>query len=77
MDGGSIERWEDDNYRSVFESIINGRWEEFNPWELGEYSSQSSKPSSPLMESVDKRAVGRQDLYPGPGSVRLCVHLVG
>lgn len=38
MDGGSIERWEDDEYRSVYERIFKGRWEAFNAWEMGEYS---------------------------------------
>lgn len=36
MDGGSIERWEDLNYRMVFDKILTGRWEEFDAWEMGE-----------------------------------------
>lgn len=37
MDGGSIERWEDDDYRSVFDKILTGRWEEFDAWDMGTY----------------------------------------
>jgi hypothetical protein len=38
MDGGSIERWEDEGYRSVYGKILEGRWEDFDAWEIGEYS---------------------------------------
>lgn len=35
MDGGSVERWEDPAYRSVYRDILTGNWEQFNPFELG------------------------------------------
>lgn len=35
MDGGSVERWEDAHYREVYRDILNGNWENFNPWEIG------------------------------------------
>ncbi|ORY24395.1 hypothetical protein BCR39DRAFT_561571 [Naematelia encephala] len=35
IDGGSIERWEDPTYRSVYERILRGKWEEFDAWEIG------------------------------------------
>lgn len=38
MDGGSIERWEDDEYRQVYKEILQGRWEDFDAWNIGEYS---------------------------------------
>nr|XP_019012115.1 uncharacterized protein I206_02957 [Kwoniella pini CBS 10737]OCF50896.1 hypothetical protein I206_02957 [Kwoniella pini CBS 10737] len=31
-DGGSVERWEDPNYRKVYEQILRGNWENFDPW---------------------------------------------
>ncbi|VUC36543.1 unnamed protein product [Clonostachys rosea] len=34
MDGGSIERWEDLSYRKVYEKILQGRWEEFDAWDI-------------------------------------------
>lgn len=35
MDGGSVERWEESHYRSVFGKILEGRWEEFDAWQMG------------------------------------------
>ncbi|WVQ74508.1 hypothetical protein IAR50_004109 [Cryptococcus sp. DSM 104548] len=35
-DGGSVERWEDETYRQVYRSILEGRWEGFDPWTIGE-----------------------------------------
>lgn len=35
IDGGSVERWEDNGYGrgKVYQSIWEGRWEEYDPWE--------------------------------------------
>ncbi|WVR03850.1 hypothetical protein IAU60_000847 [Kwoniella sp. DSM 27419] len=35
-DGGSVERWEDPMYRRVYQRILQGRWEEFDAWTIGE-----------------------------------------
>lgn len=32
LDSSAIERWEDSKYRSNYEKIFNGGWEEFDPW---------------------------------------------
>jgi hypothetical protein len=34
MDGGSVERWEDDNYRAVYARILQGKWEDFDAWQI-------------------------------------------
>ncbi|KAF4467848.1 DUF1479-domain-containing [Fusarium albosuccineum] len=36
VDGGSVERWEKEGYGKgrVYDKIFEGRWEEFDPWEL-------------------------------------------
>ncbi len=34
MDGGSVERWEDPAYRAVYQSILEGRWESYDAYEL-------------------------------------------
>lgn len=34
MDGGSIERWEDPTYRQVYAKILQGKWEEYNAFEI-------------------------------------------
>lgn len=35
VDGGSVERWEDDGYGRghVYDKVFEGSWEEFDPWE--------------------------------------------
>ncbi|KAF2993502.1 hypothetical protein E8E13_000618 [Curvularia kusanoi] len=34
VDGGGVERWEDQAYRYVYRKIFEGRWQEFDPWDL-------------------------------------------
>lgn len=38
MDGGGIERWEDDQYRKVYRRILDGGqgWRGHNSWDLTE-----------------------------------------
>lgn len=35
MDGGSVERWEDPDYREVYGKILKGDWEKFDAWNIG------------------------------------------
>ncbi|KIR53534.1 hypothetical protein I315_04128 [Cryptococcus gattii Ru294] len=35
-DGGSVERWEDETYRKVYQSCLEGKWEEYDAWTIGE-----------------------------------------
>lgn len=32
QDSGSIERWEDEYYRKVYQEVWDGKWEDWNPW---------------------------------------------
>ncbi|KAM0330671.1 hypothetical protein ACHAQA_003623 [Verticillium albo-atrum] len=52
VDGGSVERWEDDGYGKghVYDKVFEGAWEEFDPWE-----------TSTRLDAVS-------DLYNGAGS---------
>lgn len=34
LDSSAIERWEDPKYRSNYEAILKGRWEEYDAWSL-------------------------------------------
>lgn len=34
VDGGGIERWEDDGYREVYRRILAGKWREYDPWNM-------------------------------------------
>ncbi|KAL4808685.1 hypothetical protein BDV18DRAFT_167693 [Aspergillus unguis] len=33
IDGGSLERWEDPEYANVYTKILQGKWEEYDPWD--------------------------------------------
>jgi hypothetical protein len=34
VDEGSVERWEDKAYSHVYRKIFEGKWREYNPWDL-------------------------------------------
>lgn len=34
VDGGGSERWEDKAYNHVYRKIFQGKWQEYNPWDL-------------------------------------------
>jgi hypothetical protein len=52
IDGGSVERWEEDGYgvSGVYEEIWAGDWENYDPWESS------------------CRLAANSDLYNGPGA---------
>jgi hypothetical protein len=64
MDGGSVERWEDGDYREVYERILKGDWENFDAWNIGTF------PFSWLnvTDGVEKRATANQAIYEGAGT---------
>jgi hypothetical protein len=33
VDGGSVERWLDDNFRNVYRHVFSGHWREYNPFD--------------------------------------------
>ncbi|UCK58854.1 hypothetical protein AFCA_001691 [Aspergillus flavus] len=34
VDGGGVERWEDRAYNHVYRKIFQGKWQEYDPWDL-------------------------------------------
>ncbi|KAJ5361027.1 hypothetical protein N7541_001871 [Penicillium brevicompactum] len=34
VDGGGVERWEDRAYNHVYRNIFQGKWKEYDPWDL-------------------------------------------
>lgn len=41
-DGGSIERFEDPHYQEVYRNLWSGRWEEYDPWALGDHRARAN-----------------------------------
>lgn len=35
IDGGSLERWEDIEYRKCYSEVLSGNWRNFDPWKIG------------------------------------------
>lgn len=53
VDGGSIERWEDPNFRSCYASILAGDWEKHDPYDLvGRLGAKTSLYGRPNQASV-------------------------
>ncbi|KAI4735202.1 DUF1479-domain-containing protein [Aureobasidium sp. EXF-12298] len=42
VDGGGTERWEPNGYGRVYESVWQGRWEDYDPWEISSRLSVKS-----------------------------------
>ncbi|KZV72639.1 DUF1479-domain-containing protein [Peniophora sp. CONT] len=53
VDGGSIERWEDPNFRSCFADILKGQWRDHDAYDLeGRIHARSSMYGRPNQASV-------------------------
>ncbi|KAH8110499.1 DUF1479-domain-containing protein [Phellopilus nigrolimitatus] len=53
IDGGGIERWEDANFRSCYNDILNGEWEKHDPYDLaGRLNAKISLYGRPGQASV-------------------------
>ncbi|KAG2132943.1 hypothetical protein DEU56DRAFT_902220 [Suillus clintonianus] len=53
VDGGSIERWEDDNFRRYFADILSGNWRQHDPYELeGRLDARASLHGRPGQTTV-------------------------
>ncbi|KAJ8469327.1 hypothetical protein ONZ45_g16928 [Pleurotus djamor] len=53
IDGGSIERWEDEKFRSCFSEILSGNWRAHDPYDLeGRLTARSSLYKRPNQSTV-------------------------
>jgi hypothetical protein len=69
MDGGSVERWEDGDYRDVYKRILKGDWENFDAWDIGISSLSLSQISvKNKLTNIEKRAIANQAIYEGAGT---------
>ncbi|TXT15591.1 hypothetical protein VHUM_00094 [Vanrija humicola] len=75
MDGGSIERWEDPTYRSVYAAILSGNWEAFDAFEIAARSAANQN----LYDGAGACGIFRafqgwtslSDTGPGEGTLRV------
>lgn len=79
VDGGSLERWEDDEYRAAYSDIFRGAWEQCDLWD----GSHRVLAQSDLYNGSGGCSVFRafqgwlsmSDVGPGEGSLRLAPSL--
>lgn len=79
LDAGAIERWEDEVYREVYAPILEGRWEDFDPWRLDErafaktdlYSHLSTRPTATSAFRALQGWLALSDVKAGEGTIRV------
>jgi len=80
MDGGSLERWEDPEYSRVYTKILEGRWEEYDPWD----AKHRVKAKMDLYNGAGACSMLRffqgwlsmSDTGPGEGTLHVCPMLI-
>ena len=74
VDGGSIERWTDDQgFHKVFRKLIAGDWQHYDPFDAA-YRNDTREVSSPAVSSVFRTYQGwvaLSDQGPGDGTLEL------
>lgn len=75
VDGGSVERWEDEGYGrgGVYDDILRGSWESFDPWEtstrLGAVSDLYQGAGACSMFRMFQGWLGLSHTAPGEGTL--------
>ncbi|KAI0032542.1 hypothetical protein K488DRAFT_78436 [Vararia minispora EC-137] len=76
VDGGSIERWEDETFRTCFEAILRGDWRTHDPYDLdGRIKARSSMYGRPNQASIFRTyqgwlAMRQPETGPHQGTIR-------
>lgn len=63
IDGGSIERWLDENFRHVYRHVFSGNWQQYNPFD-GEMRTEVREFASPAVCSMFRTFQGWTALTP-------------
>lgn len=75
VDGGTIERWEEPNFRKCFADIFEGKWRSHDPYDLaGRLNARSSLYGRPGQSSVFRTFQGWvaiSETAPGEGTLRV------
>lgn len=76
VDGGSLERWEDPEYASVYNKILEGNWEAYDPWDakhrLGANMDLYNGAGACSMLRFFQGWLSMSETAPGEGSLHVC-----
>ncbi|OJJ48402.1 hypothetical protein ASPZODRAFT_113242 [Penicilliopsis zonata CBS 506.65] len=80
VDGGSLERWEDPEYSSVYSKILGGNWEEYDPYDakhrLNAKMDLYNGAGACSMLRFFQGWMSMSDTAPGEGSLHVCPMIV-
>ncbi|KAG2414479.1 hypothetical protein HFD88_003670 [Aspergillus terreus] len=80
IDGGSLERWEDPEYSHVYSKILEGKWEEYDPWDAKHRVSAKmdlyNGAGACSMLRFFQGWLSMSHTAPGEGSLHVCPMLI-
>ncbi|RMD43477.1 hypothetical protein DV735_g1644, partial [Chaetothyriales sp. CBS 134920] len=75
-DGGSVERWEDQEYSRVYSKILQGKWEEYDPFDarhrIGATMDMYNGGGACSMFRLFQGWLSMSSTGPGEGTLRVC-----
>jgi len=75
IDGGSLERWEDAQYRSCYKEILEGKWRDHDAWDVGRRVGVNSDlyqgPSQCSIFRAFQSWLSMSTTGPGEGTIRV------
>lgn len=75
-DGGSVERWEDPEYSRVYSKILEGKWEEYDPFDARHRISATmdmyNGPGACSMFRMFQGWLSMSSTGPGEGTLQVC-----
>lgn len=80
IDGGSLERWEDPEYSNVYAKILEGNWEQYDPWDvrhrLAAKMDMYNGAGACSMLRFFQGWLSMSDTAPGEGTLHVCPMLI-
>lgn len=80
IDGGSLERWEDPEYSRVYTKILEGNWEQYDPWDakhrLSAQMDLYNGAGACSMLRFFQGWLSMSDTGPGEGTLHVCPMLI-
>ncbi|KAI9310701.1 DUF1479 domain protein [Dichotomocladium elegans] len=76
VDGGSLERWEDPEYRACYTKILEGKWEEYDPYDVTHRITANmdlyNAPGGCSMFRLFQGWMAMSNIATGGGTLRAC-----